>query len=248
MKDIEAIEKLLVNKGRIVDFESLKVEFSELNDVKGKIFDLTSKGFLVNLSKGKYFISKIGSLGSVSASNYLIANSIGKDSFVSFEGALKHHGIFDQGLKKYRSISTKQYLEKEIEKIVYEYVKVKDSLYFGFTDEKVDGGYARIACKERALLDLIEYKRSLYSVSLVLEKFQQFNYQLNVNLLIDFSKEYSQVTLKTLGLIFDFVNIDSSALYKEINISSTSRLMKSSDMFSAKWRLYYNSIFEVQKL
>lgn len=248
MRDLELIEKILINEGCIVAIDQLNQYLAEYKDINKKISTLINKGLLVKLKRGTYFISKIGSLGYTSISNYIIANTIGEQSFISFEGSLKYHGLFDQGLKKYRSISQKQYLTKTLEEITYEYVKVKKEQYFGFNLEKVDGGNARIATKERALLDLLEYKRSINTVSLVLEKLIEHNSEIDIRLLIKYAQSFSQTTIKTLGLLFDIAQIDSKKLETYINKNSTSRILKSSDTFSNKWRLYYDSVLENQKL
>jgi predicted transcriptional regulator of viral defense system len=197
---------------------------------------------LVKLKRGTYYISKIGSLGYTSISNYILANTIGEQSFVSFEGALKYHGLFNQGLRKYKSISLKQYLTKTLEGTIYEYINVKEEQYFGLNLEKVDGGNAKIALKERALLDILEYKRSINTVSLVLEKLIEYNTEIDIQLLVKYALHYSQTTTKTLGLLLDIAHIDSTGLEKYINKKSTSRMLNTSDMFSNRWRLYYDSI------
>jgi len=201
---------------------------------------------LVNIKKGVYYISKLGSLGYTSISNYMVANTIGKASFVSFEASLKYHSIFDQGLKKYRSIAKKQYLNKALEDIIYEYITVKNNSYFGYQEEKVDGGVARIATKERALLDLIEYKRTVYSVSLVLEKLLNYQKEMDFTLFGEYLKNYSQVTIKTCGFFLDLIGQSSQNIEKLVNKNSTSRILVSSNKFSNKWRLYYDSVLEGQ--
>jgi predicted transcriptional regulator of viral defense system len=250
MKDLKLIEKILINEGRIITTVQLSSYLTEYKDINKKISTLVDKGLLVKLKRGTYFISKIGSLGYLSISNYIIANIIGKQSFISFEAALKYHGLFNQGLKKYRSISLKQYLTKTLEKITYEYVNVKEEQYFGFNLEKVDGGNARIASKERALLDLLEYKRSINTVSLVLEKLTEHTTEIDFKLLIEYALNYSQTTIKTLGLLLDIAELNnkSKKLEKHVKRNSTSRMLNSSEKFSNKWRLYYNSILENQKV
>lgn len=246
MKDINIIENLIVEKGRIISHEDLTKALSSYKEVNNKILNLVKKGFLVNLKRGTYYISKLGSLGYTSVSNYLIANVIGEESFVSFASALKHHGLYDQGLKKIQSISKKQYLKKTIESIVYEYIKVKDSSYFGFEEYKVDGGTARIATKERAILDIIEYKKTVSNVSLVQEKLVNYTNEFDFAKITSYAKSYSQTTIKILGLLLDFMdrNKDSDKLISLINKNSTSWLSKNSDKFSNKWRIYYNLALE----
>lgn len=246
MEDVKIIEKILVENGRIIDKYILHRFLEDYTDINKKISALIDKGFLVKLRKGTYYIAKLGSLGYTSISTHIIANTIGQESFVSFEGALKSHGMFDQGIKKYRSISQRQYLSKQLEEITYEYVKVKYNQYFGFNIENVDGGSARIATKERALLDLIEYKKSISNISLVLEKLKEYKSDIKFWLLYKYSKSYSQTTIKIVGLLLDILEINSSKFGKLINRESTSRMLKVNDKFSNKWRLYYNSAIEKQ--
>lgn len=248
MKDLQIIEKVLITEGRIITREQLGLYLKKYKDKNKKISSLITKGLLVKLKRGTYYISKIGSLGYTSISNYILANTIGKHSFVSFEGALKHHGLYDQALKKYRSISLKQYLNKILEGTTYEYINVKEERYFGFNLEKVDGGDAKIATKERALLDILEYKRSINTVSLVLEKLIEYGNQINIQLLVKYALHYSQTTMKVLGLLLDIAHIDSKGLEKHIKRNSTSRMLNTSDIFSNRWRLYYDSILEKQEI
>ncbi|MEA3357025.1 MAG: hypothetical protein U9Q67_01165 [Patescibacteria group bacterium] len=246
MKNISLIENILVDKGRIVKYTDLKEYLTDFSDINKKISTLIDKGFLVNLRRGVYYISKLGSLGYTSLSNYIIANSIGEESFVSFDAALKFHGLFDQGLKKYRSISKKQYLVKSIEEISYEYIKVKDSNFLGYELQDVDGGQARIATMERALLDIIEYKKSISSLSLVLEKFSNYQKDIDFKLMLKYLENYSQITVKIVGFFLDLIGKDSKSIEVLVNQKSTSRIFKSSSKFSNKWRLYYDSVLEEQ--
>ncbi len=247
MGDLKVLEKILVKKGRVVDYEDLSTEYKHLSNIAQKISILIKKGLLTKLKKGKYYISKLGSLGYTSMSSYALANIIGEDSFVSFEAALKYHSMFDQGLKTIRSISKKQYLDKTIEEIKYEYIKVKETSYFGYKNVKVDGGTARIATKERALLDLIEYQRTVHSVSLVMEKLGNYIEEIDYTILLGYLHKCSQVTIKIIGLIFDFLNLDSAGIRLKLNSTrSTHKLLESSDKFNDKWRIYYDSILDQQ--
>lgn len=242
MKDLDIIEEIVLGDGRIVTHEQIQKYLSDYSDVNKKIHSLMKKGFLVGLKKGSYYVSKLGSLGYTSISNYIIANTIGEKSFVSFEAALKFHGLFDQGLKKYRSISLKQYLEKELEKVTYQYVKVQDSSYFGFEEEDVHGGQALIATKERAVLDLLEHKRTIGSISLVLEKLK--NYDFEVKTIKDYLKNYSQTTIKITGFLMDLAGLESRGIEKLTDKNVTAKMLDSAKAFNNKWRLYYNANLE----
>ena len=173
---------------------------------------------------------------------------IGEESFVSFEAALKFHGLFDQSIRNYRSISKKQYLQKKIEEIDYKYIKVKDKNYFGWSEKSVDGGIARIALKERALLDLLEYHRTINSVSLVLESLQNNYDDFSKDWFIKNLKYYSKVTACSFGFLLDLVNIDSSYVYLTLIDKKipTFKMFSNAKKFNKKWRIYYDPILEEQ--
>lgn len=248
LQKIEIIELAVVKFGSIITNSQLNGLLLGYKNKNDKIHKLLKEGWLVKLRRELYYISKIGSFGFTSISNYKIANLIGEESFVSFEAALKFHGLFDQSIRNYRSISKKQYLQKKIEEIDYKYIKVKDKNYFGWSEESVDGGIAIIALKERALLDLLEYHRTVNSVSLVLESLQN-NYD-------DFGKDwfiknlqyYSKVTASSFGFLLDLVNRDSSYIYLTLIDKKipTLKMFSSAKKFNKKWRIYYDPILEEQ--
>lgn len=243
MKDIEIIEKLLIEYGKVVTNDQISREYTNLTNINQKISLLIKKRLLVKLRKGKYYISKIGSLGYTDASSYLLANIMGEESFVSFEGALKYYGMFDQGLSKYRSISLKQYLEKNIEEVNYSYIKIKQENYFGYIIVQIDRADIKIADLERAILDLIEYNRSEYTVSLVIEKLQNYTNEIQFEKLFKYIKRYSQTTIKTLGVILDALSIDTGELKKMISSeNSTHNMFSKNYSFDTKWRINYNNV------
>lgn len=249
MKDIKILEQLLIEKGRIITHLDLKKSLESYKNINNKINLLVKNGWLVNLKKGQYYITKLGSLGYTSISSLIIANQIGRGSFVSFEMALKHHGFFDQSVKKIRSISLKQYQSKKLENLLYQYITVNQNKYFGFGEQTVDGGIALVADKERALIDLIEFQRTANTVSLVLEKLNNHQKDLDFDLLIKYLKNYSQVTIKAFGLLLDLLKLDSKSIQSLVeNTTSTARLFKKSDSFNSKWRLYYDDVIINQVL
>ena len=61
----------------------------------------------------------------------------------------------------------------------------------------------------------------------------------------EFISKMSTVTIKTFGLIFDLLDIDSNNLYQLVKDNSTTLKMLPDDTkFNAKWRLYYDKYFE----
>lgn len=248
LQKIDIIEKAVVKFGRIITHDQLKQLLSVYKNTNDKIHKLSKEGWLVKLRRELYYVSKIGSFGFTSISNYKIANLIGKESFVSFEAALKFYGLFDQSIRNYRSISKKQYLPKEIEGSIYKYIKVKDKNYLGWREESIDGTAARIAIKERALLDLLEYSRTINSVSLALEILQNNYKDFNMDWFLKNLKYYSKITLRSFGLLLDLINKDSSDIYSTLSYKNNSvfKMFPNAKKFNKKWRIYYDPILEEQ--
>ncbi|HAJ95938.1 MAG TPA: hypothetical protein DCP02_06870 [Actinobacteria bacterium] len=247
LKKIDLIENAVVKFGRIITHTQLKQLLSGYKNTNEKIYKLIKEGWLVKLKRELYYISKIGSFGLTSISNYKIANLIGKESFVSFEGALRFYGLFDQSIRNYRSISKKQYLAKEIEGVKYNYIKVKDRNYFGFDEKNIGNTTAKIAKKERAILDLLEYQRTINSISLVLEVLQNNYIDFDKSWFLKNIKFYSKITLGSFGLLLDLIKKDSSDIYS-VNTHKNSVFVMSlnAKKFNKKWRIYYNPILEEQ--
>jgi predicted transcriptional regulator of viral defense system len=243
--DLEIIQKILKENGKIVDKGIFSRYFRNVKNINKKISRINSDGLILRIKRGTYYICDDKS-DYLSISNYYISNIIGEKSFVSFEGALKFHGVFDQAIKQYISIAQNQYISKKLENFEYTYIKVLKDNYFGFKKCRVDGGSANIAYLERALLDMIEYKRNVYSISLVLEILQKYIGDIDKKLLFKYLKKYSQITVKIFGLLFDMLGYDSKDIHLLVNKGSTSRISSQSKNFSNKWRLYYDSIYEYQ--
>ena len=54
----------------------------------------------------------------------------------------------------------------------------------------------------------------------------------------------SLTTVKTFGLLFDLLGIDSSDLYSQVKLKGTHWMLSHDTKFNAKWRLYYDAYFD----
>ena len=104
----ELLENLILKHGQIVTTQQIFSEASVFMNHKQTeylITTLTKNGWLMRIKKGIYAISDLSTRGFLSLSSYVVANLLVKDSYVSFESALQHHGMFDQLASKIISIS-----------------------------------------------------------------------------------------------------------------------------------------------
>jgi len=241
------LENLIVKYDQIVTFDQIYGQAKGLWDrqrTKKEIVKLTRNGWLIRVKRGLFAISDLSNRGFLSLSPYVVAHLLVKDSYVSFESALSYHGMFDQLTHKTISISEVQYKSVQLQSIEYSFVKVLSKWFFGWQGVSSDGKIVRIATAEKALIDMIQFHKSKYTVDLVIEKLSQYKDSLDVQKITEYVRNMSVVTAKTFGFLFDLLEIDSSGIYNKVKLKGTHYMLAGDTKFNAKWRLYYNAYFD----
>lgn len=245
-KELEIIEKLLAKNGNVVNFEMI-YEILNKNksrqEVKNIVSGLTKKGWLIRIKRGIFVISDISSRGHTEFSQLTIAQIINNDSYISFEAALQHHGLFDQYLRNITSIGQKTYATK-FSDWIYKYIKTKNNLFNGYKEFNLDGLLVKIALKEKAILDFLTYRRTINNIDLIVEKLKNYKKDFDINLFIELSKNCSITTIRSLGVILDLTGFKTGELYKFVASNKNHSFMTTtSKIFNAKWRIYIDEQF-----
>jgi predicted transcriptional regulator of viral defense system len=250
-KQSELLENLIVKHGQIVTSSQIFKEaeiYWDYRQAKNLITKLVRNGWLIRIKRGIYAISDLSNRGFLTLSPYVVANLLVPDSYVSFESALQHHSMFDQMTNKTVSVSLKEIKSFQLVNMEYRFVKTKPELYFGWEDVQIGSNRARIATPEKALIDMVNFHKSQYSVDLVIEKLIDYKNNLDMARQNDYLSRYSTTTIKTFGLIFDLLNINSDSLRGMIKNRRIVHWMFPGDAkFNAKWRLYYREHFDKYK-
>ena len=164
---------------------------------------------------------------------------------MSYESALSYYGMFDQLTSKVISIAKSRYKAARLGSTEYSFVNVKDQFFFGWQEVTIDGKVARIATAEKALIDIIHFHKSKYTVDLVIEKLQEHRESLDMEKMCEYVSKMSTTTIKIFGFILDLLHIDSSNLYESMKTRRSTHWMLVGDRkFNAKWRLYYDEYFD----
>lgn len=247
-KELNLIEQIIVKYGTIVNFGQiysiLKNKITR-QSVRNLVNKLSKNGWLVRIKKGLYFVAGLESRGVISVHYFKIAQTLIKESYISCESALQHHGMFDQLLKTVVSVSLKRYPVKKIQNSELKFIKVKKDNYYGWQEGRVENYVVKIATPEKALLDLLNFGRNIYYIDLVLEKLQDYHKDINLDKLVEFSKKQSVTVQRILGFLMDKLALDSSKIYDKIrNKKNCSYMSNDSKKFNAKWRLYYHKSFK----
>jgi predicted transcriptional regulator of viral defense system len=250
VKQSELLENLIVKYGQIATFGQIFKEAEsswDYKQTKNLVTKLVKNGWLVRIKRGLYAISDLSSRGFLSLSPYVVANLLVPDSYVSFETTLQHHGMFDQLTDKTVSVSLKMYKAVKLGGTEYSFVKTKPEYYLGWQDIQVGSHTARVATPEKALIDMINFHKSHYSIDLVIEKLFEHKTELDLSRLPDYLTGFPVTTIKIFGLIFDLLGINSEKLSGMVKSNGTQWMLPGDTKFNAKWRLYYRAYFDKYK-
>ena len=242
LEELMATHGLIVTSDQIINAARKNWDYKQ---AKNTITKLTDSGWLIRIKRGIYTISELSNRGTLSLSPYLIANLLVNDSYVSFESALQTHNMFDQLLNQILSVSLKTYKTARLDNLEYRFVKTKPCLYFGFEKVQIDNKTTQIATAEKALIDMVNFRKSKLTLDVVIKKLLQHRHDLNFKRFDEYLSRFPVTTIKIFGLIFDFLDIESTRLYELIkNKRATHWMLPGDGKFNAKWRMYYNEYFD----
>ncbi len=246
-RDLVLLERLVIRGDKIVSFDQIRGLMDEpISESAARkwVVDLAKAGWLIRLKKGLYLVvSDISTLGFVDVSDLVIAQAFDSDSYVSFERALQHYGMFDQLLARIDSVTTRSPKRYKVLQIIYTFSKTQHDLYWGFGDVHIDHRLVKVADPEKAILDLLYFRTSYYAASLVLEKLRVHADQLDFAKLKRYSVKYSLGMVRKIGFLLDQIGVDTSDLLSQqpVKKNSYNQLTQDADQFNGKWRLYYPS-------
>ena len=245
-KELEVLETALVQYGAVITFSQLNDLFREDREyLRKRISKLTELGWLKRIKRGLYVISDLSSRGSLPISHFAITNLFVENAYVSFESALQHHGWYDQLLTKISSVSLKQYKDTVIDGYTYTFVKTQPDYFHGWQSYQIDGQSVKIADREKALIDLIQFHRSRYSVDLVLEKLITYKDELDLQHLINLVLQATLAVQRIMGFLLDCSGQNSEQLWSSLVTKKGIAILSQSknNVYNGKWKLYYDQYF-----
>lgn len=248
-KELDLLEALVMRNGKIVTFEQIHDAIDNQNSreiTRKRVADMCKAGWLIRLKKGLYLVvTDISTLGFSDVSDIVIAQSLIPESYISFESALQHHNLFDQMLSRIESVTKEKTRTYKINERDYSFYSIKEELFFGFTQETMNNFSVNIACGEKAILDMIYFRTSVYNINFILDLMNEYQNEIDFKKLQEYSVKYSLGMIRKVGFLLDHIGIDTSELYanKQIRKNTFTRLTPTSTQFNAKWRLYYDPQF-----
>jgi predicted transcriptional regulator of viral defense system len=246
--DLSILEKVIIKRGKVASFDDLREAFGSdysYQEIKNRVSQLVHTGWLIRLKRGLYvIITDISTLGFNDIHQFAISQMLNTESYISFEAALQHYGMFDQMIKRIDGVTARVARSYDVQDNTYRFYHIKNELYFGFSAQFVEKNFGvNVADKEKALLDILYFRVSNYSMSIVLEKLQDYKHEIDFNKLQDYAKRYGTGMVRKVGFLLDSIDVNSEKLYnkKEVKKNSFSKFDADAHDFNAKWRVYYDT-------
>jgi len=244
--DAELLENVIVKYGRIVDIDDLYKVFGKTynaHETRKRVAFLSRTGWLQRIKKGLYaVVTDVGELNAFNLSLYTLAQTLNKESYISFENALQYHGMFDQMLSSVAAVTCKRARKYKIQNTRVKFYHIKKEFFFGYNREKADNDMVNIAEKEKALLDILYFSADTYHSGLVREKLSEYRNMIDFSKLMGYASKFNLKVMRQTGFFLDMLDIDTKKLHEKVRgKNSYSRISSSAGKFNAKWRLYFDS-------
>lgn len=244
-KELHLLESLISDYGYIVTSRQIEAKLGiSQQAARNLVGKMVRNGWLIRVKKGYFAIANLESHSFSNISPLAIAQVLVPGSYVSFEFALNYHGHFDQLPAKVTSVNARNMRRYQFQDLEYLFVKGKPSMMRGFDEISIEGQHANLADLEKALLDFLHFRKDSYTVDLLIEKLKEARDGIDAQKIIELSKGYPITLRRRLGFLMDITGIDSDQLADEIRVTpGFAKLTKKSNLFNAKWRLYYEDRF-----
>ncbi|MCK5767107.1 MAG: type IV toxin-antitoxin system AbiEi family antitoxin domain-containing protein [Candidatus Atribacteria bacterium] len=192
------------------------------------LYHLSNNGWIDRLKRGLYAISS-SFPGMTSAHEFEIAMALVRPSAISHWSALHFHGMTEQipqrvyvtttqavpisRAVKMRNISQRSF-SREVNGILYEFIKVKPERFFGIKDFWVGEVKVTITDPERTLIDGLISPKHFGGWAEIYSAFESHISSLDLAKIIDYSLRLDVVIAKRLGWIMEKAGVEDSILQK----------------------------------
>jgi predicted transcriptional regulator of viral defense system len=245
-KDAKLIEQVLLKHGRIVSADSLlsvfQIEYLTEKAAHKRIQTLSEAGWLRRIKRGLYLvIDNLSARSQTDISLIAISNALNKNSYVSLSYALNYYQMFDQYSKSIIAITNNKSREYAFDEYIFKFTKVRDDMYFGFTEKIQEGKLIKIAEAEKALIDYLYLDKTFGSASLVFEKLKTYKESLDLNKIQDYALRSDITIRRKIGFFLDLLKVNTDKIHESVKDNrGISRFTADTKFFNARWRIYYD--------
>jgi len=229
---VEMVRKLSEDGKRIFTTQDARkaASFCGIADsyVLESLHHLSNTGWIVRLKRGLYVISSAFP-GMTPIHEFEIAMALVHPAAISHWSAMHFHGMTEQVPQRIYITTTQAILgprsarnrdknqrssSREINGVLYEFVKVKPERFFGAKDYWVGEAKVTITDPERTLIDGLIAPKYFGDWVEVYSAFKSHFSELDLNKMVNYSLRVDTAVVKRLGWIFEKLNAENSILQK----------------------------------
>lgn len=227
---IEMVRKLFEEGKRIFTIQDAREVASYCGIAENYLLEslhyLSNTGWITRLKRGLYIISS-SFPGMTPIHEFEIAMALVHPSAISHRSALHFHGMTEQIPQRVyvtttqtipvsrtvkRQTKSHRSFSREINGILYEFIKIKPERFFGFKDYWIGEAKVTITDPERTLIDGLISPKYFGDWAEVYSAFESRISSLDLNKMIDYSLRLDAVIVKRLGWIMEKVEVEDAIL------------------------------------
>ncbi len=243
------IEEIIATYGPVVTFDQIAAWYADekRQQLRNRISNMVAKGWLLRLKKGLYAVCDISTRGTLPFTPFAVPNLFVSQSYISFEGALQHHGMYDQLLAIIRSVSLRRYSQRRIAGTTFQFIATQPQYYDGWASTWFGPLEAKITTPEKALIDLLQFHRKSYTVDLVMETLKSYEQDIDRVKLLALLEKAPLTVQRIMGFLWEQLGYeeDADAVHELVRgRSSRSHMTGESMVYVSRWRLYIDEYFQ----
>jgi len=229
---IEMVRKLFEEGKRIFTIQDAREVASYCGIAESYLLEslhyLSNTGWVTRLKRGLYIISS-SFPGMTPIHEFEIAMALVRPSAISHWSALHFHGMTEQIPQRVyvtttqtipvsrtvkRQTKSHRTFRREINSILYEFIKIKPERFFGFQDYWIGEAKVTITDPERTLIDGLIFPKYFGNWAEVYFVFESRIASLDLEKMINYSLRLNVVIVKRLGWIMEKVGVKDSILQR----------------------------------
>ncbi len=208
---------------------------------------LKKKNILAPMKRGLYVFSPLESGPSGRGVDELLIPSFyfpKNNYYIGYSTMFNYYGFTEQIFQTLYVLNTSFNKKKVILGIAFKFLKVPQGRMYGIKKIDIKGRSVMISDKERTLIDLLYFNKSVGGVSAASEIFKKMiqDKKCDVKKLINYAAKFPNVTIrKRIGVLLELLGINDaelSPLIKSVKNTAISSLGKArKGVLSTKWRV-----------
>ncbi len=180
--------------------------------VRNVLYRLRKKGRIEEIEKGKYLLvpARAGYKAEWSEVPFLLVPHLIDNYYLAFWSALNYWGMTEQSPRSVFVATTKRKRDLTYGDTKFEFVTLAKKKFFGFVEEKTNGGKFNISSREKTVVDCLLYPKYSGGLDEAVKGIWRGRKELDFEKMLEYSKKMGvEVVTRRLGYILELLKIEN---------------------------------------